>query len=297
MQNTPPSRIQPIAANPQILSMNMTLIIGMFLLIVILALLGTFPFSWSTNLIQKQPLYYTWLLIGAGLFVVLLLGRVYVRLRMLKRIERRRTAITLEKRYRTAVMDEPLSYSALPLIPSIVLLLKRSFIWFWTIIVLGFVIVSTVNLVLMPTNSTHFTVFLLIYVILLIGVFEVVPGIIILILLFRTQRTVQAMDNGLKAERGKFIPWQEAHIFAHYTLPSLLPGGKILYYELSGSSQIITWILVSNSRSPFVMWKPQLSIDEYHRHMQTLHNLITEKTGLPLINLDQPLNSQRPEDQ
>ena len=47
------------------------------------------------------------------------------------------------------------------------------------------------------------------------------------------------------------------------------------------------WRWIDDLHSPLALWKPLLPTDRYHRQMQCLCDLVIEKIGLQLYDMDQ----------
>jgi hypothetical protein len=102
---------------------------------------------------------------------------------------------------------------------------------------------------------------------------------------------IEIAENGLtEREKGtskKTVNWSEAQFFACYRIPILFLGKNIVHYEVSSQTTRVSWMWVSNTRSPFTAWTTEPPPDEYQQQMQALCALVREKTGLPLYDLTQ----------
>ncbi len=272
----------PIAASPLLLITRMILIGGTFLLLVGM-LLGLFQ---GFSLVTQHHLFlWGWVLLIAVPFLAFGLMGMSRRLRTLQGIERLRFSLTTERSVDTAFISEAPAFFA-PF--SITLRIKRTHIGVFAVLLFGLMIPGTVNLVVsfmqpgpsFGLSKIFFLLFLLVFGIALLTV--------CFLPLFIVRTTIETRENGLRTEAGTFIHWHEARLFACYKLPGLVPGDRTtVVYELSSASHVIIWRWIHNPQSPLTFWGPLLSPDEYHRQMQALCDLVIEKTGLPLHDVNQ----------
>ncbi len=273
----------PIMKNPEIYRVWVSLWMSTFLLIVV-SMLGVTLHQQPISLVISQRIF----LSIAGSCLAFLIIRLYLRLRLLQFIEHRRQAVARENSSNRTFIQSP---SQLEIAPSaITLISNRIFVWSSTLCLLIFAIFF-----LIPPLIRMFMIadmFVSLYIILFVAGL-VIPLFTYAIFSFlKTQRTIEITAHGLQIEkRGDptiykmHIDWDEARFFACYTLPNLLPWEKTRYYELSSSTHVVTWISVPEKRSPFTIWKPVLSAQEYRLQMQALCDVITAKTGLALCDL------------
>ncbi len=276
-----------IAANPLLLRARMILIGSAFLLLVTMLLGILQVFSLVT---WHQLFFWGWSLLIVMPSLAFGLIRMSIRLHTLRDIEHLRFSLALKRSIDTASLPEPSAFFV-PL--SITLRLKKTHIGILGVLMVGLIVPGAINLVVQFTQRSSFPgqsdIFSLI--------FWIVLGFAAFVLcfmpLFIVRTTIETRESGLRTEAGTFMHWHEAYLFACYRLPGLVPGDRTtVIYELSSHTRVITWRWIDNPQSPLSAWKPLLAPDEYHRQMQSLCDLVIEKTGLPLRDLTRALEEE-----
>ncbi|MBA2677496.1 MAG: hypothetical protein H0U76_03755, partial [Ktedonobacteraceae bacterium] len=225
----------------------------------------------------------------SGLCFAFLVVRAYRRVHVLQGIERQRVACTRETSVRMASIEFASQGEIAPLPSAISVIPVKAVVWRDVLYLSLFFLLLWILPFIALLVVAGFFVSLIITLILVAFFSFLFPYAALSFL--KTEVTVEARERGLHVEKRERrvlkeqIVWDEAHLFACYTLPNLLPWEKTQYYELSSSTHVVTWISVPDKRSPFTMWKPVLSAQEYHRQMQALCDVITAKTGLALCDL------------
>ncbi|HLG64587.1 MAG TPA: hypothetical protein VKY19_21795 [Ktedonosporobacter sp.] len=272
----------PVAANPRIYALRASVLIsgsvcafGMIIGIYLITLSGTSALDLS--------LASLWAIIMIGLFGgFFAIGR-YLQLRSLQDLEPRRlVSAGGDLRWLAPVqLTTPLHSPSVPLVIS--RRPKRTYICFWSILVLGGLSPSIISLLSLggytsPSVKIIFIIF---------GLALVAGGVLPF---FFIRDTIEATDDGLKAKSGKVMNWQEARLFACYRIriPIIWGSREIIFYELSSQDQVIFWRWMLNPQSLLSGWKPLLRTDVYHQRMRELCELIVVKTGLQLYDLSQP---------
>jgi len=232
-----------------------------------------------------------WLSLGAcalPLFIVLvgIIIRSRVISRWFKRFNHQRTALALENR-RTGIV-EPVSLEPVqPLMPPLVLRLKRRIINCYLALVVAFVLAW---LFLINADNSGFIIFeLLSYLFLLL--FSLLRGLC---------ERAEASTQDLIVVRGAWLgqskqrmPWPEARLFVCYKVPSFFGGKTTMTYEVSSPGRVVQWTRVINTRSLFAPWRTELPADEYERQTQALCACITAQTGLQLHDLSEETSNVR----
>ncbi len=234
-----------------------------------------------------------WMTFGeTGLCFAFLIVMGYRRVHALQGLERRRRACTREKSVRTAASEVASQGEISPLLCAITAFPQRAAVWRRVVYLsLGAVVLCLVPFIGMLVGG-DVPVFMTIMLI-LAGFFSFLC-VRIAFFFFKAEITIEAREGGLQVKkRGdgvltEHIAWDEARLFACYTLPNVLPGEKIQYYELSSSTQEIIWIGVSGTVVLVPLWRSAPSAQEDHRQMQVLCDVITTKTGLALCDLTHP---------
>ena len=112
----------------------------------------------------------------------------------------------------------------------------------------------------------------------------------------RNRRRLEVWSDGLALQIGTSkwqINWQDVRQFTRYrALPLLRGHPKPYLYELVGDSTSVRWYWLDSLRS--IKIDPPMAADEYERWMTQLTGYIIERTGLPLLDLDE--NNQGPEE-
>lgn len=271
-----------IAANPLLLLQRISLL-GVICILLMIILLGVGQFY--SLIAWHQPFF--WEILIAIPLLAFILVKMFIRLRILQRVERLRFSHITE---RSNIIDSvwPTFTPSVPLSPiSATLRIKRTYIGIFAVCIIGLIIPGLMSMVVqfMQQGQGSSLIFWI--------AFGLIPLILGFVPLFIVRTTIEARETGLRTETGKFIHWHEARLFACYTLPGLLPGrSAVTVYELSSSNQVITWRWLYNPQSPLSTWKPLLPLDEYYRQMQALCDRVIEKTGLQLYNLTQSLEEK-----
>lgn len=281
----------PIATHPQLVQVRITLWggISIFLFAIVSGIVQTNQFLSSLKL--PFPDIYTAVQIGclAGFFVIWR----YVAWHFWLRIECRRLAIVAGDKHQITVIQPNSWRSTSPASQVITLCFKKIHIWFWTSLVFFVCLILLGQFLVLPNRILLDFLPLIGFIVLII----LITSILVMNQNFLTRYTVEATDNSLEmrcSKEGehrwnvKNVQWQDAHLFACYKLPKFL-GYETVVYELSSADNVVFWYWLSKPQALFTLWKPVLPIEEYHYQMQALTALITEKTGLPLYDLSQPL--------
>lgn len=100
--------------------------------------------------------------------------------------------------------------------------------------------------------------------------------------LLKYQR-IEATPQGLLVQRGwrrRFIPWQQARLFASLRLPGL--GGTSVQYELSSTQALLRW----DAHYPKgMMTTTPRQRQSYEQQLRDVLSFIHLQTGLPLLDL------------
>ena len=109
----------------------------------------------------------------------------------------------------------------------------------------------------------------------------------------RNKSSMQRIDvsaNGIASHylmNDMQINWHDARLFATYKNIKFLNRGASpdQIYELVGEQAVVRW---SKQRMPIkaIATEPAMSVEEYERWLEQLHGYITERTQLPLHDLD-----------
>lgn len=273
-----------IPTHPEIFNERVSLIISVFSLMIVV-LVGIVSSQLLSGFAQNPAIS-----LGiAGLCWVFLVVRRWVRLRALQGIESQRVAFSLREsasvRNREVPSQSGVSFPCL----TIVFVPHGLTIWMYTLAFSLFAIL----LFLFPfiTVITLNNIFLFLILLLCIIGFLLLFLFRSILFVLKEKIMIEVTEDGFQMRKGgthliqKQISWNEAQFFACYTLPNLFPGQKTCYYELSSSTEVVTWISLSRFPSLFSMWKPQLPFEEYQEQMQTLCDFVTLKTGLRLQSL------------
>jgi hypothetical protein len=232
-----------------------------------------------------------WFSLGACtlLFFAMMVGwiiRSRVISRWFKRLNHRRVALALENR-RIGIV-EPVSLEPVqPLMPPLVLRLKRRIINYYLVLTVALVLVWSY-----PINAANS------------GLNVFYSFFYVFLLLFSLRRglceRVEASTQELVVVRGAWpgrwqqrMPWQEARLFVCYKVPSFFGGKTTMTYELSSPGRVVQWTRAINSRSLFAPWRTELPTDEYERQTQALCACITVQTGLQLHDLSEETSNVR----
>jgi hypothetical protein len=288
---TNPSDVPSIVISSELVNTGTALLGSIFVLVFISLLLGLNQPTQLLSRAQGLPYYISngglLLVLGISLIcLMVLVTKANVRLYTLLGIELRRAALVAEggSRSTSITIEQASQEPACLSVPTITLCLKKTPISLWLAVILGFM--APLLILGVPFFTTPVPGYLV-----WLGLFFMSQ----LVFALKNYKAVQVTNDSLKTEKRKnfakkekHITCEEAHLFACYKLPSLFLGRKtIVYYELSSPSKIITWTWVLDPQSPLTIWKPQLPIDEYHRQMQALCDLVSARTGLPLHDLSQ----------
>lgn len=283
MEQFSPDQVS-VPNHPDIFGSRIFLTLSVFLLIEIL-ILGVAFRQLLPNFVVN-PEISLWI---SGLCLIFFVIRGYLRLRVFQDIERQRISFVRLRNFRripggTSSQSETCSQvSAITLIP------HNVSIWCHLLCLLLFTLIFVTPLLinmLMVAGLFLFLVTTLLLVAFLVSLFAYIG-----LSSVKTKITIEATEGGLQMRKGgnpitrKYISWDEVCLFACYRLPLLFPGRRAVYYELSSPTQVIIWLALPEWSSPFTVWRPLLSVDEYRRQMQDLCELITAKTGLELRNL------------
>ncbi|MBA2677494.1 MAG: hypothetical protein H0U76_03745 [Ktedonobacteraceae bacterium] len=226
-----------------------------------------------------------------GLSGSLLLARCAPLLCFLRRVEQhRRAAVAGDTQWLVAVQPVPLPRTGWR-VEAITLRLKRTHIWFWIgVCFLVLLVVPSLPSVLEHSFAEELPILgLMVLFVLPIGAF-------ISSQIFLSRHTIEATTRGLETRGGKELGarearkrmnWEEARLFARYTFPGILGRRSLIFYELSSATMVISWRWVLDPHSPLMPWCPLVPVEEYHRQMQDLCELIVMKTGLPLYDVSE----------
>lgn len=277
------SHNSPIATNPQISSLRISLwgsitlcILGMSAGIYFLLFVRTS----SPDLLLPSG----WMMLALGLFFIFFSIRRYIQLRSWQCIEHRRFAAAVSEEHLSALV---LPVSTQPALPPLMLSLrlKMTHVCFLAMLVLGSITFNLGSLVVQFAQEGQRLDALSFFT----AVFFSAIGVLIFVPLFFVRNTIEATNDGLKAENvRKVIRWEEARLFACYHIPSISGRKTVITYELSSQSQVVSWNWILNPQSPLTVWKPLLPADEYHQQIRALCELIVARTGLQLCDLSRP---------
>ena len=299
------SESQSLARNPQFFQIRIILCIYSVLLFI--SLCAILYMIKNDNHAISLYLYVAVVVVSAGLWTFL--GSValwnFMLLRVLQKQERGRYAIA-HSYVRRAIVDPPHSSFLLDLNnSSISLRLKKPYLLGGVGLICGYIalIAASVGQMFVHAGISSTKTGL-------IGIGELTFLALLIMLAvagsalptLSLRRTIEISANGLRAgiwgrrapsHQQGWLNWEEARLFVCYSFPGILGRKGAILYELSSPESIVTWRWERHPNSPFSLWIPLRSPVEYHRQMQALHDLIIEKTGLSLINLSQPLDSQQ----
>lgn len=207
----------------------------------------------------------------------------YALLRVLLQFEPRRAAAIVHERSRLSAVQSIPTYTA-PSPPLTLTLRNKSMhCCLLLLALLGVLSPLLIDTAFLPDQGDHtfvamiFTFFLLFLALLAVA-------------LLSMRRSIFVTDSGLAVSNMGEIAWQEATLFARYTVPAILEDGlRVVRYELSSPTKVVTWKWLLDPQSPLTLQKPVLPTEEYHRKMQALCELITARTGLQVYDLNQPV--------
>lgn len=80
--------------------------------------------------------------------------------------------------------------------------------------------------------------------------------------------------------------WHEARLFACYYSPNFFSNKTIITYELSSSTQVVTWKWILEDAGWKATAEPTTTFEEHQAQMQALCEIVVAKTGLRLYDLD-----------
>ena len=106
-----------------------------------------------------------------------------------------------------------------------------------------------------------------------------------LILRSRMQYGLEVNEHGLSVISGKIrtsVKWSDARLFA-VNDPKKPKRAKV--YELATPDRVVRWMCLAPGSTFFSNWKPTLPLEEYHREMQAVLQVIAAKTHLPLYDI------------
>lgn len=213
-------------------------------------------------------------------------------LHCLRRVDqRRRAAAAGDRRWLVTIQPVPTPRTGWHR-EAITLRLKKTYIWFWTgFCFFVFLVGGSLPSVLerrFPEDLPFLGLTVLCF--LLVGAFISSQYVL-------RRQTIEATDQGLERRGGKEVGasefrkrmnWEDARLFARYTCPGVLGQRQFVFYELSSATTVISWRWVLDPRSPLMPWCPLVPVEEYHRQMQDLCELIVMKSGLPLYDVSEP---------
>lgn len=269
-----------------------------FLLCCLVETIAVGVFSLRPSLASAMnPIMPAWMLCGeVGLCLAFLVVRGYWRVHVLQGIERRRVTSVRETSVSTAVSEHASQGELAPLLSAIPVFPQRVYVWRRVV----YLSLGALALCMYPLldmfAGVHIFVFQTLSLI-LVGFFTCACASIALSLL-KAESIIEAREGGLHVETGgshvrtEQIDWDEARLFASYTVPNFMPGEKTQYYELSSATQVIIWISESRTALPLPIWRPDLPAHERVRQMQALCDVITAKTGLALCDLTGPRSAK-----
>jgi len=278
-----------VASNPRLFMVRIVLIVEVCLLVIVTPFA---IFQLSSLLVQHQLSFYAWSLLVLVLSIVFCLVRIYTIFRTLRCLEPLRFSRAAESRVGSISPDtaHPTFSDSL----SITQRIKRTHLSVLAALLLGLMASGTGQIIQVSTfrdmfgNFFHF--FFPVFIVTLLVTACLVP-------LFSIRIRIETTKYGLKTGSGGFISWQEARFFACYRLPGLLPGHKtMVVYELSSPDKVVTWLWIKDPQSPFTFLEPLVPARVYHRQMHALNNLVIDRTGLRLYDLN-PLTKGREEDE
>jgi hypothetical protein len=261
-----------VQENPLLAQARMLLILHPFL-----CLMAIWGMCGTLFLLVANQLFFSCVSLSLGLLTFWCIKRTFVQLRWLKHIEHLRVEIVRRTRFEGAspMLVFPIPGFAQPIMPAI--LLRQTWWGLGYGTIYGLALGSSIT-----QSLTHLAVRL--------PAILLTAGLIVF-LRFRLRSRIEATWYGVS--RGENTPnsnitWQEARLFVCYKLPGLFFERKnTVIYELSGPAQVVQWTRVLEAHSPFATWQPVLPMDQYQQQMQRLCEMITEKTGLKLHDLDE----------
>lgn len=286
-----PAHNQSFPASPQLFNTRVVLALSVFLLVIAI-FLEVLQSLQPTNLILNAQKQYEWFLPFSMIAFIFLVIRIYAQLRRLQYLEHCRMAVAQKGDQKPESIDMFLGGTLSAPTATILLVIKKMFVWSICSIILLLLLLVIIPNLLSLIALGDLTLFLGISA--FIGALALFALVCTFISFQKMSLIIEITERGIKVGRkGDFIPhethmdWHEAGLFVCYQLPSLLLGRRtVVYYELCSSTQVVTWMWVRDPQSPFTIWKPLLSAEEYHGQMRALCDLVSVKTGLPLYELD-----------
>lgn len=123
-----------------------------------------------------------------------------------------------------------------------------------------------------------------------------VIGFVRLLVIPPSQQLIATREGLTYRERGstRFIPWQEARLFAVVAEQETRKYGQVLLYELASKETTIRWLSSSGSIKGIshkatlnanILARPLPSPADFPRQVQFLNIIIAERTGLQLYDL------------
>jgi hypothetical protein len=112
----------------------------------------------------------------------------------------------------------------------------------------------------------------------------------------RNRRLIEIGPNGITSRINimeSHISWPDVRRFTRYRGLRLSPGrAKLQIYELAGDHTVVRWHWL-HTQLRFVTTDPPMTPDEYEHWMTQVTGYVIARTGLPLLDLDDPHVAQR----
>ncbi len=206
----------------------------------------------------------------------------FVQIRYLKHLEHRRYRAVESTGKEAGNVPSTLTSPDLVFPPTISLRMRGCVLFFWA--VGASIVFAFLEERLLPLRSSQ-DIF--------IGVEVLFIFLLATVVFLLSRTTLQATKEGLTVTVGTGIlssehalDWREACLFACYR--GLWGSRRVIYYELSSASTMVTWAWHRHPSPVFSIWRPVIPNEEYQRRMQVLVELVSAKTGLLLYDLSGP---------
>ncbi len=259
----------PIAPNPLLFRAR----IWLFLNIIPLSIL--LPFGIFAVLRAFHSLG-AWVTLGYGLLYLLSCCWQALFFRFIQRVERDRFRAAARE-----VQQRRTSYASPSFAPmSIVLRLKKSFLFLIVGVIWSTVILLEIPILSGPTDAVFYPMAITLTALMVLSSLAIT--VLVIRVFLSIHATIEITETGLRTPGQGSLAWQDVQLFACYIPPALLRPQVGVFYEVSSRSRVISWRWMPNPRSPFTLWYPLLPLEEYQQYMQALCDLVDTKTGLPL---------------
>ncbi|GCE31459.1 hypothetical protein KDA_69430 [Dictyobacter alpinus] len=255
--------------------------------LILMALFGnTFPGTQSGFKSAGNVLNAMWLL-GGGM-MVLGIGTTLVTYRIARRYwlrqqKQRELSKQTPERFRASIQPQPVSTPPQPGKLDV----KISPLYLFSVTFISLLVISFLLVEVIFRQTGLYLLYILLGCMLL-SLFSAITTVALSGK--RYQRRIEVWPNGITSRISIMesqINWQDVTSFIRYRGLRIIPGqSKIQIYELTGDNTVVRWQWPHNQLR-FQKTDPTMTPKEHDRWMEHLSGYIVERTGLPLLDLDE----------